>query len=291
VTGSPPPDTHARARIVAGAVLFSTGGIAMKLCTLTPWQVACFRSGLAALALALVARAARRGWTRRTLLVAVPYAATIILFTLANRATTAANAIFLQDTAVAWVVLLGPWLLGERLAPRDVPFVAAVAAGLALLFAGSAEPFATAPDPARGNALAAAAGFTWALTLIGLRWLAAPPAGSGDAALAGALAGNALAALVALPLAWPVGPAVATDWLLIAWLGLFQIALAYVLIAGGLPRLPALEVTLLLLLEPVLSPIWAWAVLGERMAAAALAGGALILGATALRARLQAAQG
>jgi drug/metabolite transporter (DMT)-like permease len=274
-----------RAALVAGAVLFSTGGLAMKLCTLAPWQVACLRAAVAALALALLAPASRRGWTRLTLLVALPYAATILLFALANRATTAANAIFLQDTAPLYVLLLGPWLLGERIGRGDWWFLAAIAAGALLLFTGAAAPAATAPDPALGNALAAAAGFTWALTLVGLRRLAAGPGGSRDAALAAVLAGNLVAAVAAAPLAFPVVDATAADWLALAWLGVFQTACAYLLVGAAMTRVPALEASLLLLVEPVLAPVWAWLVLGEAVAPLALAGGAVILAATALRAR------
>lgn len=273
-----------RAQIIAAATLFSTGGLAIKACSLDPWQVASFRAAVAALALAALAPAARRGWSWRTLVVAVPFAATIILFTLSNRATTAANAIFLQDTAPLYVLLLGPWLLGERIARDDFWFVALVVLGFVALFAGTPAPAATAPNPALGNTLAAVAGLSWALTLMGLRWLAAGGDGAGNTALAGALAGNLLAALVAGVFAFPVENAAVTDWLLIAWLGIFQIACSYLLIAAAMPRLPAFEVSLLLLFEPVLTPIWAWLLLDEPTSAMALAGGAAIVLATALRA-------
>jgi drug/metabolite transporter (DMT)-like permease len=63
----------------------------------------------------------------------------------------------------------------------------------------------------------------------------------------------------------------------------FQLALPYVFLAYAIPRLRALEVALLLLLEPVLNPVWAWLVHGETPSGWALAGGAVILGATAAR--------
>lgn len=282
----PAPDTAfaPRAQVVAAAALFSTGGLAIKAVTLTPWQVASLRAAVAALALVLLAPAARRGWSWRTAVVAVPFAATIILYTLANRATTASNAIFLQDTAPLYVLLLGPLLLGERIARRDLGFVGLVGAGFLLLFAGAPAATATAPDPVWGNLLATVAGLTWALTLIGLRWLAAGAGAEGNVALAGALAGNALAAAVAAPLAFPLGPVAPLDWLLIAWMGVFQIACAYLLLGAAMPRLPAFEVSLLLLVEPVLTPAWAWLLLGEPTGALAIAGGAAIVAATILRA-------
>lgn len=272
-----------RQNIVVAALLFSTGGLAIKACSLSAWQVAGFRSGIAALLL-LMLPAARRGWSWRTALVALPYGTTVILFTLANKMTTAANAIFLQDTAPLYVLLLSPWLLAERIRGTDVPFMLALAAGMLLLFADAGVPAATAPQPMLGNTLATIAGVTWALTLLGLRWLARRGGADGSEALAGAAAGNVVAVLIALPLALPVASSTPADWLIVVYLGVFQIGLAYLLISAALPHVPALEVSLLLLLEPVLSPIWAWLALGESPGVLAVAGGAVILLATALRA-------
>src|SRR5690606_34603466 len=139
-------------------------------------------------------------------------------------------------TAPLYVLLLGPWLLGEHVTRRDLWSVALIGVGLLLLYAGTGAATATAPEPQFGNLLAVVAGLTWALTLMGLRWLAAGVQGSGAAALSGALAGNALAAAVAAPFAFPVAEAAALDWLLIGYLGVFQIACAYLLMSSALPR-------------------------------------------------------
>ena len=77
-------DLAARLRLVATAVLFSTGGAAIKSATLTGWQVASFRSGVAALTVWLLVPAARARWSPRVLAVALVYAATMVLFVVAN---------------------------------------------------------------------------------------------------------------------------------------------------------------------------------------------------------------
>ena len=97
-----------------------------------------------------------------------------------------------------------------------------------------------------------------------------------------------IASVGALPLALPFGHHAATDWLLVGYLGVFQIALAYVLVTKALEALPALEASLILLIEPVLNPVWAWVFQGERPGAWALAGGGVILGATTVRSLLDA---
>ncbi len=278
--GSPAPAARARLQMLAAAALFSTGGSVIKATSLTGWQVAMARSGVAALALLALAPAARRAWSWRTPVVGVAYASTLLLFVQANKLTTAANAIFLQATAPLYLLLLSPWLLGERVRRRDLGFLMVLAGGLALFFVGGEAPTAKAEDPALGNLLAALSGLTWAFTIAGLRWLARGGAGAvGSTAVPATVAGNLLGCLVAAPLALPLA-ATPLDLALVAFLGVFQIALAYLCLTASVTRVPAFEGALLLLLEPVLSALLAWALHGETPAPAALAGAALILGAT-----------
>lgn len=271
-----------RLQLLAAAALFSTGGAAIKATTLTSWQVAGFRSGIAALTVLLLVPAARRRWSGPVVLVALAYAATMILFVVGNKLTTAANTIFLQSTAPLYVLLLGPWLLHEPIRRRDLFFMAAVAVGLVLFFVGAEAPVATAPDPVRGNLLALFSGVTWALTVVGLRWLGSRTAEGEEEnpAVVTVVAGNTFAFAACLPWALPVQAATTTDWAVVAYLGVFQIGLAYLFLTAGIRRVSALDAATLLLVEPALNPIWAWLVHGERPGRWALAGGVLILGAT-----------
>ncbi|MBA4158825.1 MAG: EamA family transporter [Gemmatimonadetes bacterium] len=270
--------TH-RLQLLAAAALFSTGGAAIKATTLSSWQVAGFRSGVAALILALLLPSARRGWTWRVLLVGVAYAATLVLFVTANKMTTAANTIFLQSTAPLYILILGPWLLKEPIRRTDLVFMSVVGTGLLLFFVGTEAPVATAPDPVRGNVLAALSGVCWAVTVMGLRWLGSRPEGGGSA-LATVVAGNVIALLVCLPFALPVQTGGVADWLVVGYLGVFQIGLAYVFMTAAIRHVGALEASTILLVEPALNPIWAWLAHGERPSSWAVGGGALILSAT-----------
>ncbi|MCW5980869.1 MAG: EamA family transporter [Bryobacteraceae bacterium] len=272
-------ETAGRAAILAAALLFSTGGAAIKAAALSGWQVACFRSAVAALFILLLP-GARRNWSARTLLVGLAYGATLILFVLANKLTTSANAIFLQGSAPLYLLLLGPWLLRERIRRSDLALVAVLTAGMALFFLGRQVPLRTAPDPVSGNIIGAFAGLAWALTIAGLRWVSGRDTASGSG-LAPVAAGNLLAFSIALPFALPAEGARAMDWALIVYMGAFQVGLAYVCLTRGLRALPALEASLLLLAEPALNPVWSWMVHGERPGALALAGGSLILAGTA----------
>lgn len=269
---------RSRLLLVAAALLFSTGGAAFKATTLTAWQVASFRSGIAAAVLLAALPEARRGWRAAIVPVAAAYAATLILFVLANRLTTAADAIFLQSTAPLYLLLLGPLLLGERLRWGDVGFMAAVLAGIGLFFVGAEERSATAPDPRLGNWLGLASGLTYALMLAGMRWLARR--GHGESALAATTLGNLIAFAAVLPMALPVHAAGAVNVAVLLYLGVFQVGLAYVFLTRGIRHVRGVEATTLLMAEPVMSPVWAWLVHGERPGTWALAGGGVIVAAT-----------
>lgn len=272
-----------RVQLAVAAVLFSTGGAAIKWVSLPGWQVAGARAAIALVAMVTLIPGARHGWSWRTAVVGCGYAATTLLYVLANKLTTAANAIFLQATNPLFILVLAPWLLGERVSRRDVAYMAVLGIGLLLFFVGVERRFATAPDPLLGNLLATCSALTWALTVIGYRWLSAREGGSGGPVAAAAASGSLIAFLVALPWALPLHGGRATDWLVLLYLGVFQLGLAYVFITRAVPRVSALDVSLLMLIEPVLNPIWAWWLHGETPRLAALAGAGVILSTTVVR--------
>ena len=277
-----------RLQVLAAALLFSTGGAGIKAAAFTGLQVSALRSGIAALVLLTLLRGLyiRRG-TRMFVLsppmvaTGVVYGATVTLFVLSTKLTTAANAIFLQATAPLYLLLLGPLVLHERFRGRDVAFLLGVAAGLVLCVIGQAEPSTTAPDPVRGNLLAVLCSITWALTLLGLRYIQRDQTQTG-AGLSAVTLGNLFASLAAWPFAWPLPAASIVEWSTIVYLGVCQIGVAYVFLTAAMRVLPALEVSLLLLIEPVLNPIWTWIVHGEQPGWAVVLGGATILTATAV---------
>lgn len=268
-----------RLLVLAAALLFSTGGAAIKGTALTAWQTGGLRSAVAAAALLILLPEARRGWNWRVWPVGLIYAITLVTFVQANKLTTSANAIFLQSTAPAYLLVLGPLVLHEKLKRRDLLFTAALAAGMALFFAGVEKPVATAPNPALGNLWGAASGAAYALTLTGLRWQA-HRSGNEGAALATVTAGNIMAFAICSPGIWPLASFRLFDAGVLLYLGVFQIGLAYVCLTRGMKHVPAFETSTLLLLEPVCNPVWTWLFHGEQPSARSLAGGALILVAT-----------
>ena len=139
---------------------------------------------------------------------------------------------------------------------------------------------ASEPDPATGNLLGVLCGLAWALTLLGLRWSERDGARDGMSAV---VVGNAIACVVGLPFLASLPAASPIEWATTAYLGVFQIAIAYMFLTSGVARVPALDVSPLLLIEPVLNPIWTWLVRGEEPGARTLVGGAIIITATAAK--------
>lgn len=228
--------------------------------------------------------AARRHASLRAGAVGVLYAVTLVTFVLATRLTTSANAIYLQSTAPLYLLLLAPWLLREPLTRRDVPVLLAVLGGLILVFLGNDAPSVTAPDPVRGNLLAVTSGVCYAVMLLGLRWLGRGGEDHGEG-ISAVLLGNVIACVATLPLALPLVQPGVVDLAVVAFLGIFQIGIAYALVTVGLRQVPALQASLLLLIETALNPAWTWALLGEVPTTSALAGGGLIVAGTILQAR------
>jgi DME family drug/metabolite transporter len=284
-------------RLLVTAALFASGGALLKACEFPALQRAGLRAALAAVAIFVLLPEARRWPNARVLRVVPAYFGATCLFVVANALTTAANAIFLQSAAPLWLVLLAPWLLHERPSRRDLATLLGVGAGMTLFFVAPARAVPTAPDPRLGDWVAVASGVSYALLLIGMRWLARANAGEQSAAIAW---GNVLtfpAAFALMPL-FGQQPIVGTaqDWVVIAVLGFLQVGLAYAILVRAIPHVPALRASLIMMIEPVLNSVVAWLVHGEAPHWLAGCGGALIVGTVLLtalpaRARMPRAPG
>lgn len=273
----------ARLELVLAAACFSTAGAAIKWCGFGGWQIAAFRALVAMVAIVALVPGTRTSWSWRAGVVGIGYAGAGLLFVLANKLTTAANTVFLQATNPLFLIALAPWLLRERVTARDLAFMGVLLAGLALLFVGGGRRFATAPNPLLGNVLAAGSAGAWALTVTGYRWLGRHGSDARGAVASAAASGNLIVFLVSLPWAVPLAAGRPADWLVVLYLGVFQLGLAYVFLSRAIPVVPALEASLFLLVEPVLSPVWAWLVHGETPGPLAVLGGVVILAATVVK--------
>jgi drug/metabolite transporter (DMT)-like permease len=259
--------------LLLSAALWSMGGLLIKSVNWQAPAISATRSIIAALTIVAWYRGRLRfTWTRWQLAGAVAYAGTVVLFVLANKLTTAANAILLQYTAPIYIALAAPWFLGEPSRRRDWWVIAVTLAGMSLFFFDQLSVRGM-----WGNIVAIASGVFFAgLTL----FLRKQKDGS---AVESIVLGNLLAALVGLPFIHGPFPD-ARGWGFLVLMGVVQLGLSYIAYAAAVRRATAMEAALVPMLEPVLNPIWVLLLMGERPGPWALVGGAIVLGAVAFRA-------
>ncbi|MGH9900473.1 MAG: DMT family transporter [Pyrinomonadaceae bacterium] len=262
--------------VLVAALLWSTGGLFIKATTLSAFELSFGRSLLAAATVAFFTR--REGFRVNavTAAAAVLYAALLLLFVVATKLTTAANAIFLQYTAPIYVLILEPLFYREKFCGRDLAVVVACVAGMSLFFVGKLRP-----DDVSGNVAALGSGLCFALFMLLLRH----PRNAEVNRASSVIYGNLLLALLTAP-AFFSGPGFtlgAQDALIVAYLGVIQIGLAYTLFTLGIARgVRSLDAGIVGYIEPVLNPVWVFLFIGERPSGWALVGGAVIIGAVAL---------
>lgn len=277
-TTTEPTRAQAVLALVACGVFWSTAGALIKYVDWPPTAIWGVRSAIAAVVLLAIHRPSWRGVSAAELGAALALAANTGLFILANKWTTAANAILIQYSAPAWAALLGALILGERATARDGLAIALALAGVALFFLDRLELGHQA-----GNAVALLAGVVFATTVVLLRKIARDPSRGTGAALRAMILGHVIAGAIGLPFALAAPPLPASGWAAMAGLGLVQQAAPTVLYAWAIRRVSAVEGLLLPIVEPILSPVWVGLLFGEWPGRWALAGGAIVVGAVTWR--------
>ncbi|MBI2212978.1 MAG: DMT family transporter [Acidobacteria bacterium] len=258
--------------IIVAAILWSTGGIGIKAITNGPLEVACVRSIVAAVTLFAIFRPKVPKLTPAFFVALVSYAGCLTCFVTATKWTTAANAIFIQYSGIIWVILLSPRVLGEKLRRSDVVTALIAFVGMGLFFAGDVDMRGMA-----GNLVALLSSIFFAGIYLGLR------RERDNGAEAAVCWGNVLAAALLAPLALPGIEVTPKAGAVLLFLGIFPIAVPYALFVRGIRTVPAVQASLLGMLEPVTNPVWVLLLLGERPSVQAVIGASIVLGALGWR--------
>ena len=256
--------------MLAAALLWSTGGLFIKWTTLSGLELSFGRSLFAAITVALFTRHEGFGINRLTAVASVLYAALLLLFVLATKQTTAANAIFLQYTAPVYLLILEPLVYKEKFRSRDLITVLVCLAGMTLFFVGKLRP-----QDVTGNLLALASGLCFALYVLLLRHAKARTVNRASSVIYGSL----LLVIFTAPAGLAAIPRLTQhDVLVVLYLGVVQIGLAYTLFTVAMARgVRSLDAGIVGYIEPVLNPIWVFLVLGEKPSGWALLGGVIII--------------
>ncbi len=257
--------------VLGAAILWSTGGLFIKATHLSAFELSFGRSLLAAITIAIVTRREGFGINRVSAVTSILYAALLILFVLATKLTTAANAIFLQYTAPVYVLILEPLFYKEKFRSRDFVTVAACVVGMSLFFVGKLRP-----EDVSGNFLALASGVCFALFFLLLRHSKARDVNRASSAIYG----NLIVVLICAPAFFSATRRgiSAADFARVSYLGIIQIGFAYLLFTLAMARgLRSLDASIIGYIEPVLNPIWVFLFIGERPSSWAILGGAIII--------------
>jgi drug/metabolite transporter (DMT)-like permease len=258
--------------VFLAAILWSSGGLFVKLVSLSPMQISFFRCSIAALAFAVIFRQNVFYINKMTLLNSVFYAGVLIFYVIAMKTTTAANAIFLQSTAPIYVLIFEPLINKTKYEWANIVTITICFLGMILFFLGDLDP-----GQLEGNVFALFSGFFFAAFFLGMK------KNNKKFQQSSIFWGNIIVALISLPFIFSIEELMFTDLWKVSFLGVFQIAIAYAFFSFGLKRVIAVEASIISMIEPVLTPFWVFIGYGEIPSVTASIGGTIILSAITIR--------
>lgn len=258
--------------VFAAAFLWSTGGLFIKWNTLSGLELSFGRSLFAMITVAILTRHEGFGINSVSATASVLYAILLVLFVLSTKATTAANAIFLQYTAPVYVLIFEPIIYKEKFRLRDLITVLVCLGGMSLFFVGQLRP-----QDIEGNLMALASGLCFAFYFLLLRHPRAREVNRASSVIYG----NLLAVILLAP--WGLSTLQKMDFhnaVSVVYLGVVQLGISYALFTEGMSRgVRSLDAGIICYIEPVLNPVWVFFVLGETPSRWAALGGVIIIAA------------
>ncbi len=254
------------------ALLWSTGGIFIKLISWSPLMIAGVRSLISAGVLG-----SYMAYTKTPIKVCrysigagIGLCGCCTLFVTANKLTTAANAIVLQYSAPVFILIISAVMFKQKLKKKEILAVAGTMFGIVLFFFDQ-----LAPGNILGNVLAILAGI-----FLAVMFVMVGQGGNDDSIrMSGILFAHLLTALIGIPIGI-VGTSGFTgmEVFYIIILGIFQLGIPYVLYAIASKDCPPLACSLIGMLEPLLNPVWVFIFAGEMPGIFAFVGAVIIIG-------------
>ena len=265
--------------LVAAAILWSMAGVLTKFIPWSATSVACLRGLIAAMVQMAYSRTWKIKLTKPIILTAVCYLGETLLFTFANKMTSAGSAIVLQNTSPLYIMLMGLIVLKQKPSKLDCCVGVVIFSGILLsmidTFRGGELP---GSNPMLGNLLALASGVFYA----GIFFTSRLP---GADALQSTILGN-LMYVFFIPMLFtdqaimnPASTGVPAwqSWLAIFFMGSCQLGLSWICFSRGIKTTPSLQASFITMIEPVLNPILALLLLGEAMGTLSVIGSVLVI--------------
>ncbi|MEN2984195.1 MAG: EamA family transporter [Dictyoglomaceae bacterium] len=259
--------------LILSAVLWSLGGVLIKIVDLHPIAIAGTRSAIASLVILIYLKKIKLSFNPIQITGALFYSGTVILFVLANKLTTAANAILLQYGAPLYVALLSYPILKEKVEKMDWIAMFLMLIGIYIFFLDKLQ-FSNFI----GNIIAILSGINFAFFIIFMRKQ------KDNSPINSVLLGNIITALIGLPFILRSFNLInLKNFIGLTLLGTIQIGISYILYSIAIKEVSALEGALIPMIEPILNPIWVFLAIGEIPGKYSLLGGSIILATVSLR--------
>ncbi len=253
------------------ATMWSLGGIFIKLISWSPFLIAGARSLISAgvLGIYMIYSKTPVKFCRYSFGAGIGLSASCIFFVMANKLTTAANAIVLQYAAPVFILLMSAFIFKQKLRKKEIGVVFITMIGIILFFFDQLSP-----GNILGNIFGILAGIFLALMFVMV--------GQGGEDDSVRMSGILLAHCFTTVIGFPIGLAATAsttgyEILYVVILGIFQLGIPYVLYAVASKNCPPLACSLIGMLEPLFNPVWVAIFIGEMPGMFALIGAAVII--------------
>ena len=270
---------HAVLLILSGGTFMSFVGLYMRLLSQADgFQILFFRS-LSLCLIVLMVCCLRRKVTplmflksidKNDFLIGSSLSLAFVCYVFAMLYTTVASTLLILSATPFIAAIIGWLWINER--PRSITWIAMAFAMVGIYFmVRSGYQLGNS----FGNLLALLSGFWFALMLVMTRHVRK------NDILGGTFVGGAICIFIGaiMALIFGTGLKVTTqDLLIILGMGAFGIGIGITLVTWGASHVPAAEVSILVLIESVLGPVWPWLFLNEAMTLSEILGGTLVLG-------------
>ena len=268
--------TKAILMLVAAGIMWSLGGLLIKSINWSPLAISGLRSIVAAAIIYIFGDINNFKFKIIEIISAFFYVIVVTLFVLANKYTTAGNAILLQYTAPIYVAIFGYVFLKERAYLIDWFTICLLLVGLSFFFFDELSI-----DGLLGNIFAIVSGISFAgLTILLRKQKAGDPIRS-------IFLGNIFAFILGLPEIYSSTTSDIVPWALVLVLGIVQLGFSYILFTNAIKHVSALDAIIYPVIEPILNPILVFLFIGERLGSWSLIGGVLVVGSVLIRGLFQ----
>lgn len=258
---------------IIAALLWSTAGLFIILLPQDAFSILFYRSLFAALTFAAILGSGVFKYNKLTIIGTFFYTGVVMCFVTSTKMVGAANAIFLQYAAPAYVLVAEPFLFKTKMKRIDIITVGLCIIGLLLFFVDQFET----PKSWLGTMIAVFSGFMWTgLVLSQSRNTKEYQGGT-------IFYGNILVLIITIPWVLKSGLPNGIEMTYLAYLGVIQLGIGFYLFTYGQRHISVIDSSLIAMLEPLLNPVWVLVGTGQIPTYWALIGGMIILGSLVYR--------